>query len=349
MAFTWFKKKKTETTEQELKSAMPEALVKPSEKTVAASEPESPENKQGFFKRLKDRLSTTRKTFVSRMDRLFFGKKEIDDELLEELEEILITSDIGVRTTMELIENVQEKIARKLLNNPEQLKEFLAGEILRFLQSPPPPPRMADQKPYVIMVVGVNGVGKTTTIGKIAARYKKEGKDVLLIAGDTFRAAAIEQLEIWGERVGADVIRQKPGSDPSAVVFDGIQAAQARNTDVVIIDTAGRLHTKVNLMKELQKVHRVSSRKCSGAPHEVLLVLDATTGQNAISQARVFHEAINITGIVLTKLDGTAKGGIAAGICNELKIPLQYIGIGEQIEDLQDFDAREFVDALFTL
>jgi len=345
----WFKKKKPDASEEEEKTPVTEAPVEPSEQPTPAPEPEPTENKEGFFKRLKGRLSKTRKTLVSRMDRLFLGKKEIDDELLEELEEILITSDIGVKAAMELIENVREKVARKLLNNPEQLKEALVDEMTGFLQSPPAPPRITHQKPYVIMVVGVNGVGKTTTIGKIAARYKKEGKDVLLIAGDTFRAAAIEQLEIWGERVGADVIRQKSGSDPSAVVFDGIEAAQARNIDVAIIDTAGRLHTKVNLMKELQKIHRVISRKCPDAPHEVLLVLDATTGQNAISQAQVFHEAINITGIALTKLDGTAKGGIAVGICNELKIPLQYIGIGEQIEDLQDFDAKEFVDALFTL
>ncbi|MFH1672216.1 MAG: signal recognition particle-docking protein FtsY [Pseudomonadota bacterium] len=343
MTFNWFKKKK----EEEEKTPVTEAPAEPPEQPTPAPEPT--ENKQGFFKRLKVKLSKTRKTLVSRMDRLFLGKKEIDGELLEELEEILITSDIGVKAAMELIENVREKVARKLLNNPEQLKGALVDEIMGFLQSPPAPPRITHQKPYVIMVVGVNGVGKTTTIGKIAARYKKEGKDVLLIAGDTFRAAAIEQLEIWGERVGADVIRQKSGSDPSAVVFDGIEAAQARNIDVVIIDTAGRLHTKINLMKELQKVHRVISRKCPDAPHEVLLVLDATTGQNAISQAQVFHEAINITGIALTKLDGTAKGGIAVGICNELKIPLQYIGIGEQIEDLQDFDAKEFVNALFTL
>jgi fused signal recognition particle receptor len=198
------------------------------------------------------------------------------------------------------------------------------------------------------MVVGVNGVGKTTTIGKIAAIYKKQGKDVLLVAADTFRAAAIEQLEIWGERVHAQVIKQKTGSDPSAVAFDGLDAAQARNTDVVIIDTAGRLHTKVNLMKELEKIHRTIKGKCPGAPHEVLLVLDATTGQNAISQARTFHKAINVTGIALTKLDGTAKGGVAVGISNELKIPLQYIGIGEETEDLDTFDAKVFVDALFS-
>jgi fused signal recognition particle receptor len=345
MAFNWFKKQKT--TEQEPKTEMPEAPVEPPEESEVTAEPEVPENKAGFFKRLKGRLSTTRKTFVSRMDRLFLGKKEINDELLEELEEILISSDIGVETTMRLIEHVQEKIARKLLSDPEQLREAIAEAMLGFLQSPLPPPRMNGQKPYVVMVVGVNGVGKTTTIAKLAARYKKEGKNVMLIAGDTFRAAAIEQLEIWGQRVEVDVIRQKPGSDPSAVVFDGIEAAQARNTDVVIIDTAGRLHTKVNLMQELQKVQRVIRRKCPDAPHEVLLVLDATTGQNAIAQARVFHEAMHITGIALAKLDGTAKGGITVGICNELKIPLQYIGIGEQLEDLQDFDAKEFVDALF--
>ena len=347
MGLNWFKKQKTKITEQEPKAATTEATVEPSEESEVTAGTEVPENKEGFFKRLKGRLSKTRKTLASRMDRLFLGKKEISDELLEELEEILITSDIGVETTMRLIENVQEKIARNLLNDPEQLKGAIAEEMLDFLQSSPLPPRMNGPKPYVIMVVGVNGVGKTTTIAKLAARYKKQGKRVMLIAGDTFRAAAIEQLEIWGERVKADVIRQKPGSDPSAVVFDGIEAAQARNTDVVIIDTAGRLHTKVNLMQELQKMQSVIRRKCPDAPHEVLLVLDATTGQNAIAQAHVFHEAMHITGIALAKLDGTAKGGIAVGICNELKIPLQYIGIGEQLEDLQDFDAKAFVDALF--
>lgn len=347
MAFNWFKKKKTGASEHEPRNAVNEAPAGPSETRVGDADPESPHNKKGLFQRLQDRLSKTRNTFVNRMDRIFLGKKEIDDALLEELEEILITSDIGVQTTRELIENVQEKVVRKLLRDPEQLKEAIAKEILGFLQSSPLPPTMGGQKPYVIMAVGVNGVGKTTTVGKIAARYKKDGKDVLLIAGDTFRAAAIEQLEIWGKRVGAGVIRQQPGSDPSAVVFDGIDAAQARNTDVVIIDTAGRLHTKVNLMEELKKVRRVIRRKCADAPHEVLLVLDATTGQNAISQAQTFHKALNITGIALTKLDGTAKGGVVVGICNELKIPLQYIGIGEQIEDLQDFDAQEFVDALF--
>jgi fused signal recognition particle receptor len=341
MIFSWFWKK-----------IMPASKRRPGESMTGRpddmAETESPEEGRGFFQRLRGGLAKTRRGFVSRMDTIFLGKKEIDDELLEELEEVLITSDIGVRTTMELINHVQEKVARKLLNNPQQLKETLYEEILAILRAlPPPPPRIADQRPYVVMVVGVNGVGKTTTIGKIAARYKKQGRNVLLVAADTFRAAAIEQLEIWGERVQAQVIKQKTGSDPSAVAFDGLDAAQARNTDVVIIDTAGRLHTNVNLMKELEKVHRTIKEKCPGAPHEVLLVLDATTGQNAISQARTFHKAINVTGIALTKLDGTAKGGVAVGISNELKIPLQYIGVGEETEDLDTFDAKVFVDALF--
>jgi len=306
------------------------------------------EEEQGFFRRLRNRLSKTRRGFVSRVDQLLLGKKEIDEDLLDELEEILVTSDIGVQTTMALLDSVREKVERKDLSKPEELKEALQSEILSFLKAQPKPDRAVPQgRPHVIMVVGVNGTGKTTTIGKLAARHVKEGKRVLLIAGDTFRAAAVEQLEIWAERVGADVVRHKGKADPSAVVYDGIQAAKSRGVDVVIIDTAGRLHTKVNLMEELKKIRRTVTRQFPGAPHETLLVLDATTGQNAISQAQLFSETLEITGIALAKLDGTAKGGVVVGICNSLGLPLQYIGLGEKMDDLQEFDADVFVKALF--
>ncbi len=307
---------------------------------------ETPENKKGFFGRLKERLTKTRETFVTRVDRLVLGKKEIDEDLLEELEEILITSDLGVMTTQVLIDSVQQKVKRKELDDPNRLKEYLQQEILRFLDVTK---RTLDfsKKPFVILVVGVNGVGKTTTIGKLAQRFQAQGKKVLLVAGDTFRAAAGEQLEIWAGRSGAEIIRQKEGSDPSAVVFDAVKAARAREIDIVLIDTAGRLHTRVNLMEELKKIHRVVQKEIPDGPHQTWLVLDATMGQNAISQARIFNEAMEINGIILTKLDGTAKGGIIVGICNELKIPIEYIGIGEKAEDLQPFNPEEFVRALF--
>jgi fused signal recognition particle receptor len=302
----------------------------------------------GLFGRLRKGLSKTRDSFTGRLDRLFLGKKEITEELLDDLEEILFTSDIGVAATQELIASVQEKVARKELRDTEKLKEALKDQMLAFLavegreHSVPNP-----GEPLVIMVVGVNGVGKTTTIGKAAHRFRSEGKEVLLVAADTFRAAAVEQLTIWGDRVGATVIRQGPGADPSAVAFDGLAAAVARKVDVVIVDTAGRLHTKINLMEELQKIHRVIGRKLPGAPHEVWLVLDATTGQNAISQAQIFNQALGVTSIVLTKLDGTAKGGIVVGISRELGIPIRFIGIGEKIDDLRDFDPVDFVKAIF--
>ena len=306
------------------------------------------DKKDGLFNRLRAGLSRTRSGFSGRMDRLFLGRKEITEDLLDELEEILFTSDIGVATTQELIDAMQGKVARKELKDPSKLKSALRDHILSFLEIPKPEvarPKPGD--PLVIMVVGVNGVGKTTTIGKMASHFIASGKKVMLVAGDTFRAAAVEQLSIWGERVGADVVKQNTGSDASAVVFDALTAAKARKTDVVLIDTAGRLHTKVNLMDELEKIHRVAGRKISGAPHEVWIVLDATTGQNAISQAEIFHQTIGLDAIVLTKLDGTAKGGIAVGISRQLGIPIKFIGIGEQVEDLRPFHAREFVEALF--
>jgi fused signal recognition particle receptor len=307
------------------------------------------EKKEGaFYERLRKGLSKTRSGLTGRLDQLIFGKKEIDADLLDELEEILFTSDLGVATTQELIDLVQAAVARKELDDPEKLKGALKEHIHSFLRVPAAEHQSPGPgEPLIIMVIGVNGVGKTTTIGKAAHQFEAEGKKVMLVAADTFRAAAIEQLGIWGERVGAEVVKQKTGSDPSAVVFDAISAAQAREIDVVLIDTAGRLHTKTNLMDELEKIQRVAGRKLPGAPHQVWLVLDATTGQNALSQAEMFHKALGITDIILTKLDGTAKGGIVVGICHQLGLPIGFIGIGERLDDLRPFDASEFVNALF--
>ncbi len=307
------------------------------------------DDKKSMFHRLQQRLGKTHESFISRMDSLFAGKKEIDQELLDDLEEILFTADLGVATTQELLESARAKVKRKELSDPKVLKTILKEKILGFLQEAEGSGAlvMPEQGPFVIMVVGVNGVGKTTSIGKIAAKFSSAGKSVLLVAGDTYRAAAVNQLKIWGERVGSEVIAQKTGADPSSVVFDGIEFGVARNYDVIIIDTAGRLHTQVNLMEELKKIQRVIGKKMEGAPHEVMLVLDSTTGQNGISQAKLFNETVGITGITLTKLDGTAKGGIIANVCRELKIPVRFIGIGEQIDDLREFNSEEFVEALF--
>jgi len=307
------------------------------------------EKEKGLLDRLRDGLSKTRAGLTERLDRLILGKREIDEELMEEIEEILFTSDLGVMASRELIDLVRTGVARKELDNPESLKDALKQNMLRFLDVPETPYSVPGPgEPMVIMVIGVNGVGKTTTIAKAANLYREQGKKVMLVAADTFRAAAVEQLVIWGERVGAEVVRQGDGADPSAVVFDAINAAIARGVDLVLIDTAGRLHTKVNLMDELRKIHRVTGSRIPGAPHQVWLVLDATTGQNAISQAEMFHKTLGVTGIILTKLDGTAKGGIVVGISYQLGIPIRFIGIGEKIDDLRPFDAEAFVEAIFT-
>lgn len=303
--------------------------------------------RSGFFERLKQGLSKTSESLVGRIDRLLLGKKEIDADTLEELEEILISADIGVATTVELIRGLEQRLKRDELRDGDALRRALRDDILARMEPYARPLTIVGHAPFVILVIGVNGVGKTTTIGKLASRYAQEGKKVLMAAGDTFRAAAADQLAIWGERAGVDLIRHKEGGDPSAVVFDACKAALARKVDVLIIDTAGRLHTKVNLMEELKKILRIVGREIPGAPHETLLVLDAATGQNALSQAKLFRDAAAVSGIALTKLDGTAKGGIAVAVCNELKIPLRYIGVGESVEDLRDFDPRQFVDALF--
>ena len=305
----------------------------------------APKTPPGFLKRLKNGLAKTREILTTDINELFAGNRKIDDELLEELEELLITSDIGVQTTLDLIQSIS--IRSSEITGPDQLKNILREKILELLNETMKPSQGIVDKPHVIMVIGVNGVGKTTTIGKLAARFSSSGKKVVIAAADTFRAAAIEQLTIWADRAGVDIIKHKEMSDPAAVAYDGIQAAVARDADILIVDTAGRLHTRKNLMEELKKIKRTISKKLPGAPHEILLILDATTGQNALSQAQLFNDALDVTGIALTKLDGTAKGGIVISICNTLEIPLNYIGVGEKIEDLQKFDPVEFVNALF--
>lgn len=296
-----------------------------------------------FFKRLKEGLSKSKDSLLGRIDRLIQDERFTD---VDSLEEILLTADVGVEATEEIISRLKRRIEIGEIKSGKGLLRALEEEILRILKSAEGDLRI-DTKPFVIMVVGVNGTGKTTTIAKLGNMLKKQGYSVLFAAGDTFRAAAIEQLEMWGERIGIPVIKQKPGADPSGVVYDALQAAKARNIDVVIIDTAGRLHTKVNLMEELKKMARVASKEVPGAPHETLLVLDAVVGQNAISQAKIFSRAIPITGVVLTKLDGTAKGGIVVAIAKKFGISIKFIGVGEKMDDLQKFDAERFVDALF--
>ncbi len=301
----------------------------------------------GFLDKIKKGLSKTREQVFDQIhDTIFFARK-IDDELLEEIEDLLIMGDVGVDTTAEIIEHLKKQVKRQNYNTAGQLYDILKEEIINLLQSSQPKKWEVLPQPFVIFVVGVNGTGKTTSIAKLARQYIQGGKKVLLVAADTFRAAAIQQLQIWADRVGAEVIKHQDGADPSAVVFDSLQAAKSRRTDVVIIDTAGRLHTKVNLMEELKKMYRVIKKIIPDAPHQSLLVLDASTGQNAISQAKQFIEAVQVDGIVLAKLDGTAKGGAVIGISHQLNIPVLYIGLGEKMDDLEPFDANLFVEGLF--
>jgi len=313
----------------------------------------------GFFDRKKKQqesletgLEKTRSSFFGKLTKLVKGRDTIDESFLDELEELLVVSDVGVATTVDIIRRVEARVAKDKYVSTNDLGALIRDEVAGLLLGGSPDrPLEFDaplpQRPHVVMVVGVNGVGKTTTIGKLALSYKEAGKSVMLGAGDTFRAAATEQLDIWAERAGVPIIKQGHGADPAAVAFDTLAAAKAKNVDVVLIDTAGRLHTKGGLMDELSKVKRVMDRQIDGAPHEVLLVLDASTGQNAIRQAEEFTKAVDVTGLVLTKLDGTAKGGIVIGISNEFQIPVKYIGVGEGIYDLQVFDRSRFVDALF--
>jgi fused signal recognition particle receptor len=302
--------------------------------------------------KLEEGLDKTRTSFFGKLDRMVRGKDKVDAEVLDELEEILVTSDVGVNTTLDIIDHIEARVAEEQYVSTKELNALIRDEIARMMlegqdEHPADFDASLPNQPHIIMVVGVNGVGKTTTIGKMAYRYRKAGKDVLLGAADTFRAAAIEQLEIWAERADVPLIKQKHGADPAAVAFDTVEAAQARNSDVAIIDTAGRLHTKGGLMDELAKMKRVMGRKVESAPHEVLLVLDASTGQNAIRQAEEFTESVDVTGLVLTKLDGTAKGGVVIGVSHEFQVPVKYIGVGEDIDDLQVFDRKGFVEGLF--
>ena len=334
MAFGWLKNRsdkqdKTEPVEQFVEQPGEEQAIK----------------EKVFFPGLKDGLAATRKTFTGGLDTIFAKKTIIDDKVLEEIEELLITSDIGVKTSSALIQSISKDHSK--ISGVKQFKKYLKEEICSFLSIQPPTHKNIAVKPYVIMVVGVNGTGKTTTIGKLAARFGAEGKKVLIAAADTFRAGAVKQLDIWADRAGAEIVKQKENADPAAVAYDSIEAALARGSDIVLVDTAGRLHTKINLMEELKKIKRTVSKKLPDAPHETLLVLDATTGQNALTQAKLFNDAVGITGIALTKLDGTARGGIVVSICETLEIPLQFIGFGEKIEDLQPFDPKQFVEALF--
>ncbi len=298
-------------------------------------------------KKTKDGLQKTRQGVFSKISRLITGKRKIDESLLEELEDILIGGDVGVDTALLLLDNIRRRVRKERFESTEELNALIKDEIARLVEITPEEEIKRDKKPWVVLVVGVNGTGKTTSIAKLADFYLRQGKSVLLAAADTFRAAAIEQLSIWGERLGCQVIKHQANADPAAVVFDAVSAAQARNTDYLIIDTAGRLHTKANLMQELSKIRRVIERQIPGAPHEVILVLDAGNGQNAVNQAKEFIKASSVDSIFLTKLDGTAKGGVVLSIKRELGIPVRYIGLGEKKEDMALFNAKEFVEGLF--
>ena len=300
-----------------------------------------------LFDRLKAGVEKTRAGLVDRVEDVLSGKKEIDADLLEELEYTLITADLGVKTVEEIIERIHERIDRKMTSDAAEIRNLIREHLLEVLRGSETPMRRVRTPPAVVMLVGINGAGKTTTVGKMAHRFMGEGRKVLLCAADTFRAAAIEQLDVWGERAGVRVIKQKTGADPSAVVFDGLQAAKSGGVDYVIVDTAGRLHTKENLMSELEKMRRTCARVVPGSPHEVWLVLDATTGQNGLEQARKFTESSGVTGIILTKLDGTAKGGVAVAIARELKLPIRFVGVGEKIDDLLPFEPEKFVESIF--
>ena len=310
------------------------------------SEP-APEKQPSLLERLKAGVQKTRAGLMEKIDDAVQGRKQIDAAVLEELEYALITADIGARTTTEVLERIRERVARNLVGDTAELKRLIRQYLLEVLQASERDVPEVKEPPAVIMVIGVNGAGKTTSIGKLTKRLQSEGRRVLICAADTFRAAAVEQLEVWAQRTGADFIRQQAGADPSAVLFDALHAGKARKSDYVIVDTAGRLHTKVNLMAELEKMRRTAARVIPNAPHEVLLVIEATTGQNGLEQARKFTASAEVTGIILTKLDGTAKGGVVVAISRELGLPIRYVGVGEQVDDLLPFDAETFVASLF--
>ena len=306
------------------------------------------EPKSGFFFRLKSGLQKTRASLAGGIENIVQGKAKVGLELLDELEETLLIADVGMKTTTFILEDLKKDVAQNRIRENDEVLQHLKGRMIKVLSQNTKPIQFSTNKPLVILMVGINGSGKTTTIGKLAQKWKKEGKKVLLAAGDTFRAAAIDQLQVWAERADINCISQKNGADPSAVAYDAVQAAIARNVDVLLIDTAGRLQTNQNLMEELKKVKRVIGKVLLGAPHETLLVLDATLGQNSISQAKHFHEALELDGFVMTKLDGTAKGGVLLNLSGELKLPIHFIGVGEKAEDLQVFDSKKFVDALIS-
>ena len=301
-----------------------------------------------ILEKVKKAVARTKKDFTERVQALVEGKKEIDAELLEEIEAVMLGADVGVKTTTEILDSIREQVTRQTLRDPLELRDVLKKELRKTLDVEAQPlAEVAPGDPFVILVVGVNGVGKTTTIGKLAHRFKSDEKKVMLCAADTFRAAAVEQLEVWANRIDVPIIKQKQGADPSAVLFDSLRSAKARNIDYVIVDTAGRLHTKHNLMAELEKMNRIAGREVPDAPHEVLLILDATTGQNGLIQAQEFKKTVGLTGLILTKLDGTAKGGVVTAIVRDLGVPIRFIGTGEQIDDLVEFSPDDFVDSLF--
>ena len=301
------------------------------------------------IEKLKQGLSKTKKNLLGKITEVVGLSKKIDQELLDRLEEVLLKGDVGVQATEKIIQDLKNRVKEEKIEEPQRIVDIMKDEILKILQNSQASTKILSQgnNPLIIMIVGVNGTGKTTSIAKLAKRFSDQGKKVMVVACDTFRAAALEQLSIWAQRAGVDIVKSQPNQDPASVAFDAVKSALARKTDVVIVDTAGRLHTKSNLMEELKKIKRVMSKSLEGAPQEVFLVLDATTGQNAISQAKMFDEAVGLTGIVLAKLDGTAKGGIVIAIANELKIPVRYVGLGEKIDDLEEFDPKDFVEALF--
>lgn len=349
MAF-WKRKKEPEFISLGLNRA-----ATPEEEAIAARRDEGPDPE--FFEKFAEAVASTRESLADRLDSVLGGRREIDATVLDELEEALIGADIGVQTALEIIGKARQQVNRKQLGDVDELKRLIKTELREILDAADRNRKGGtvasetevplDIKPYIVMIVGVNGVGKTTTIGKLAHRIKSEGNEVLICAADTFRAAANDQLAIWADRSGVPLIQQKPGTDPSAVLFDSVRAAKSRSADVLIIDTAGRLHTKMNLMQELEKMRRVASREVDGAPHEVLLIMDAVTGQNGLEQARQFAKAVPVTGLVLTKLDGTAKGGIVIAIAKELGIPIRYVGVGEQMNDLIEFSPEAYVNGLF--
>lgn len=341
--FDFLKRKKTPATTTEPNQVTPETPI-----PEVASTPVEKEKPAGLFSRLKQGLAKTHANLANGIATVFLGKKELNAELLEEIEMVLLSADVGVETTEQLIKSLTQKLARKELSDAQMAFQYLQEEMKQILRPCDKDLSITDTtKPFVLLVVGINGSGKTTTIGKLASLFKQHGKNVMLAAGDTFRAAAIDQLQVWGERNQIPVVAQQPGADTAAVIYDAFEAAKARNIDILIADTAGRLHTQTNLMGELQKVKRVLGKIDPTAPHEVLIVLDATLGQNALNQVKQFNDSIGVTGIALTKLDGTAKGGIIFAIAEQTKIPIRFIGIGEGINDLRPFDADEFVEALF--